>query len=167
MNLNFRNWAATVALAIGAYGVALPAIGQVQRTTESPFGPAIKVSPAKQEQRTEAPRSSSTAEPQITHKAASKPAAPALPAAAQPPTWTLEPGMPLHLQLRAWAEKAGWQLEWKVPRSWLVPARTAFAGRFDEALEQVVMSLTNEGKPVQLNIWEGNHVAEVLEVTPR
>jgi len=75
--------------------------------------------------------------------------------------------MPLHVQLRAWAEKAGWELEWKVPRSWIVPARTEFVGRFDEALEKVVVSLTNEGKPLQLNIWEGNHVAQILEVTPR
>lgn len=181
MNLKPRTWA-SVALSVGVACAATPAIAQdrtlvarqsekaVQRTPELPFGPAIKVVPDRQQpQRVEAPPSAPAVGQQAAPLAVTKPAA--LGAGASPATaqqvWTLEPGMPLHVQLRNWADKAGWQLEWKVPRSWLVPARTEFIGRFDEALEKVVVSLTNEGKPLQLNIWEGNHVAEVLEVTPR
>lgn len=180
MNLNPQAWAG-IALFVGVACLAAPAAAQdrpmvvqqpekaVQRA-ESPFGPAIKVSPATQPHRVESPRAAPVAETPIASTVPRKlesvePLSP--PMGPRANTWTLEAGIPLHIQLRAWAEKAGWELEWKVPRSWVVPARTEFVGTFDEALEKVVVSLTNEGKPLQLNIWEGNHVAQILEVTPR
>lgn len=78
-------------------------------------------------------------------------------------TWRLRRGQALHLQLRDWATAAGWQLEWRLGRSWLVPADTEFAGTFDQAVERVVLGLADEGKAVRLKIWEGNHVAEISE----
>jgi hypothetical protein len=145
----------------------------VLRTVDSPFGPAIKVTPART---AAAPAVAAVASPasvpatqEAKVAAVGEPKAPAAakPISAVPTVWTLEAGVPLHSQLRGWAEQAGWQLEWKVPRSWIVPARTQFQGRFDEALERVVLSLTHQGKPLQLTLWEGNHVAEVSEVAPR
>lgn len=95
-------------------------------------------------------------------KAASDPGASGPPAAAGT-TWRLRRGQALHLQLRDWATAAGWQLEWRLGRSWLVPADTEFAGTFDQAVERVVLGLADEGKAVRLKIWEGNHVAEISE----
>lgn len=134
---------------------------------DSPFGAPIKVEPSRTPARAQAQRTVVAEQPVQAAKPMPVQAvdSPAKPVASQ--VWRLEPGLPLHVQLRGWAELAGWQLEWKVPRSWIVPARSEFVGRFDEALEKVVLSLTNEGKPLQLNIWEGNYVAEVLEVAPR
>lgn len=81
--------------------------------------------------------------------------------------WVLLRGVALHTQLQKWARAAGWQLEWKLNRSWVVPADVNLAGTFDQAVEQVIQALANEGKPVNLIIWEGNRVAEVNETAPR
>jgi hypothetical protein len=115
-----------------------------------------------------APMASATATPSGAAPAptAATPATTIAPAADGGP-WKLEAGLPIHVQLRAWAERANWTLVWKPSRSWVVPAKAEFRGRFDEAVEQVVLNLAAEGKPVHLNIWEGNHVVEIFEVVPR
>lgn len=149
----------------------------------SPWGSAI---PLKQRASAPAP---ATAQPvpapqaEVKTTAATKPSpvasaavvpatSPATPTTAAAPAadsgpWRLEAGLPIHVQLRAWAERANWTLVWKPSRSWVVPAKAEFRGRFDEAVEQVVLNLAAEGKPVHLNIWEGNHVVEIFEVVPR
>lgn len=81
--------------------------------------------------------------------------------------WVLAQGMPVHSQIAGWATAAGWHLDWKLNRSWLVPATTHFTGSFDQAVEQVILALAAEGKPVELTIWEGNKVAEIIETSPR
>ncbi|MBS1196288.1 MAG: hypothetical protein H6R18_73 [Proteobacteria bacterium] len=85
----------------------------------------------------------------------------AKPAAA---VWTLRADVPIHLQFAEWARRAGWHFEWKLEKSWIVPATAQFSGTFDEVLSQAVEGLYAQGKPVRLIIWEGNRFAEIVDV---
>lgn len=78
-------------------------------------------------------------------------------------TWKLVPDKPLHEQLEQWAYQSGWTFRWNVKKSWIVPAAAEFPGPFDRALEDVVRSLYRQGHPLVLKLWEGNHVAEIVE----
>lgn len=82
---------------------------------------------------------------------------------AQTVTWKLAPGKPIHEQLEQWAYQSGWTFEWKAKKSWIVPAAAEFPGPFDRALEDVVRSMYGQGHPLVLKLWEGNHVAEIIE----
>lgn len=81
--------------------------------------------------------------------------------------WALQPDTPIHLQFADWARLAGWTFEWRLQKSWLVPAATQFTGTFDEALAQAVEALHAQGKPVRLILWEGNRFAEIVDVDAR
>lgn len=81
--------------------------------------------------------------------------------------WVIKRGQPLHVQIEQWATKAGWQLYWRYDKAIFPPGDATFSGPFDKVLEQVVVQLFNEGKPVHLRIWEGNRVAEVTRSTPK
>lgn len=81
-----------------------------------------------------------------------------------PTTWFLQSDMPIHKQFADWAHIAGWKFEWRLEKSWLVPAATKFNGTFDQALSEAVISLHAQGKPVRLIIWEGNRFAEIVDV---
>lgn len=103
-----------------------------------------------------------------------RPALPfAPPPGAQPPaqqvptSWVLHADRPIHTQLNEWAVSAGWTLSWELEKSWRPPADATFTGPFDKALEDVVRSLFNEGKPVHLRVWDGNRVAQVVQSTPQ
>ena len=85
----------------------------------------------------------------------------AKPAAA---VWTLKADVPIHLQFAEWARRAGWHFEWKLEKSWIVPATAQFSGTFDEVLSQAVEGLYAQGKPVRLILWEGNRFAEIVDV---
>ena len=87
--------------------------------------------------------------------------APAKPPA---PTWTLRVDTPIHLQFAEWAQRAGWHFEWRLEKSWIVPATAQFSGSFDEAIAQAVEGLYAQGKPVRLILWEGNRFAEIVDV---
>lgn len=78
--------------------------------------------------------------------------------------WTLRADVPIHKQFAEWAQRAGWHFEWRLEKSWIVPAGTQFSGSFDEALAQAVEALYAQGKPVRLILWEGNRFAEVVDV---
>lgn len=85
------------------------------------------------------------------------------PPAAAPIMWQLKAGLPIHTQIESWAKQAGWTFSWKAKKSWVVPANTEFGGEFDAAVEAVVKTLYQQGKPLTLKIWEGNKVAEVID----
>lgn len=76
--------------------------------------------------------------------------------------WKLERGLPIHTQLQAWAQRAGWTLLWRPDFSWRTAADASFEGEFSDAIEQVITALFEEGEPVRLILWEANQVAEVL-----
>lgn len=77
-------------------------------------------------------------------------------------SWTFGTDKAIHVQLQEWARLAGWRLEWRLEKSWMVPAPTEFHGTYDQMLEQVVGQLYAEGKPVRLVLFEGNHYAEIV-----
>lgn len=76
--------------------------------------------------------------------------------------WTFGTEKAIHVQLQEWARLAGWRLDWRLEKSWMVPAPTDFHGTFDQMLEQVVDQLYAEGKPIKLVMFEGNHFAEIV-----
>jgi hypothetical protein len=77
--------------------------------------------------------------------------------------FVLRKGEPIHLALRGWAERAGWELIWQPTVSWRVLRDTAIAkGEFTEAAAEVIEILRDEGKPITLRISEGNKVMEVI-----
>ena len=81
-----------------------------------------------------------------------------------PTIWPLEADQPIHKQFAEWARSAGWRFEWRLDKSWFVPAATQFSGTFDQALSEAVESLYAQGKPVRLILWEGNRFAEIVDV---
>lgn len=90
---------------------------------------------------------------------------PARPATAEvPAVWTLQADIPIHVQFAEWARRAGWNYEWRLEKSWRVPAATSFSGTFDQALAEAVEALHAQGKPVRLILWEGNRFAEIVDV---
>ncbi|MBI1891898.1 MAG: TcpQ domain-containing protein [Burkholderiales bacterium] len=107
------------------------------------------------------PVASASATPAISAVAvkAAEPAAKSTPA-----VWPLQADQPIHKQFAEWAHVAGWHFEWRLEKSWLVPAATQFTGTFDEALAKAVEALHAQGKPVRLILWEGNRFAEIVDV---
>lgn len=73
-------------------------------------------------------------------------------------------GEPIHTQLEAWANAAGWDFHWYPTISWLAIAAADFSRSEDvsAAVAEVVQILRDEGKPVQLKISSANHVMEVI-----
>lgn len=88
----------------------------------------------------------------------------ASPSASTTGPWALQAGRPIHVQFADWARTAGWTFEWRLEKSWIVPAAAQFPGSFDEALSQAVEALHAQGKPVRLILWEGNRFAEIVDV---
>ncbi|WP_164932029.1 toxin co-regulated pilus biosynthesis Q family protein [Janthinobacterium sp. 17J80-10] len=78
--------------------------------------------------------------------------------------WALQAGRPIHLQFADWARTAGWTFEWRLEKSWIVPAAAQFSGSFDDALAHAVEALHAQGKPVRLILWDGNRFAEIVDV---
>ncbi|NEX63370.1 TcpQ domain-containing protein [Noviherbaspirillum galbum] len=87
----------------------------------------------------------------------------AVPAAPNvPSSWTLRAGRSIRPQITDWAKQANWKLEWNLSRDWVVPSDVTYTGSFDVALEALVNQLYAQGKALRLNLWEGNHVAEII-----
>lgn len=72
------------------------------------------------------------------------------------PMWTLHAGDTIGRDLRAWADKAGWCVEWQLPKDWVVPNNHSFAGSFPDAVENVVKTLADNGALIRARIYEGN-----------
>lgn len=86
---------------------------------------------------------------------AAAPAAPVVAAAAS--TFTLVGGQSLETQLQDWAKRAGWSITWNTPDDWVVPHDYAYSGDFQDAVQQVVTQLADDGADVRADIWKGNH----------
>ena len=96
-------------------------------------------------------------------------APPARPGASAPaPDYSLKTGQPIHLGIKAWADKDGWMLVWQPTVSW----KTLRDARFEAAdaaaaISEVIDILRDEGKPVALRISSGNKVMEVVTTEVR
>lgn len=84
-----------------------------------------------------------------------------IPVAARP-RYELREGEPVHEQMQAWAQAAGWKLLWYPRVSWLVVSN-ADVGNSDvaSAVESVVGILRAEGKQILLSIAPANRVMEI------
>jgi len=76
-------------------------------------------------------------------------------------SWFLDSDLSVHIQLTAWAKRAGWRLAWNSDKSWMVAAPAEFRGPFDLALQQVITQLYAEGKGIKVDVWPSNRYAEV------
>ncbi len=76
----------------------------------------------------------------------------------------LKRGVAIHEQITEWAEKSGWTLIWQPRTSWLAIGDASFAEIKDVtlAVSEVITILRDEGKPIRLNIAEGNRIMEVV-----
>lgn len=92
------------------------------------------------------------------------PAASPAPVATAPLALTLNEGEPIHTELERWATSGGWKkFSWTLPYSWRVFSNTTFSGKTAlEAISMVIENLRDEGKPVRMNVFEGNGVLEVV-----
>ena len=99
------------------------------------------------------------------------PVLPVLPRAASPlagSAFVLRTDEPIHAELRAWAQAAGWEFIWHPPVSWRTLRATSFAHQdVTAAVTEVIDILRDEGRPVRLRIAEGNRVMEVLSTEVR
>lgn len=77
------------------------------------------------------------------------------------PTFTLVAGQSLEHQLRDWAKWAGWTVVWNEPHDWLVPGAATFGTNFQQAVEQVVMALANNGADVRADVYPPNRTIVV------
>lgn len=83
--------------------------------------------------------------------------------AGQPQAWLIRAGQPIHTQIKEWAMLAGWDVQWKLEKSWVAPANIEFKGDFLEALSSLISGLYKEGRPVQMTAWKGNRYAEIVD----
>lgn len=72
------------------------------------------------------------------------------------PMWTLRAGDTIGRNLRAWADKAGWYVEWQLSKDWVVPNTHSFSGSFPDAVENVVKTLADNGALIRARIFDGN-----------
>lgn len=84
-------------------------------------------------------------------------------AAAVPPRYVLNEGVPVHEELQRWAQAAGWKLIWYPHKSWHVISSSAFANDLDVsgAVEAVVKALRSEGKQILLTVAAANRLMEI------
>lgn len=85
-------------------------------------------------------------------------APPAAPLRLQPPAeiWTLVEGQPIRDQMIAWADRAGWKVEWPHELNWNVPALTTFTGDFHTVMSDVVRTIADEGKSIRAEFHSSN-----------
>lgn len=77
--------------------------------------------------------------------------------------YVLRQGEAIHSEMQAWAKAEGWTLNWKLAKSWRIPAGiTISAADCSDAVNQVITGLYEEGKPVKLSGNKGNMYMEVV-----
>ncbi len=70
--------------------------------------------------------------------------------------WILTAGDTIKKDLSLWAEKAGWNVVWNVPKDWVVPTNSVFSGEFQNAAEQVIKTLAGNGALVHAQLYLAN-----------
>lgn len=76
----------------------------------------------------------------------------------QPPAevWTLVEGQPIREQMIAWADRAGWKIQWPHALNWNVPALTSFTGDFHTVMTTVIRTIADEGKSIRAEFHPSN-----------
>ena len=72
------------------------------------------------------------------------------------PAWRIHREQPISQALDAWAERAGWVLQWDPSDDWLAPQATVFRGDFVAAAKALVKVLAAEGADIRATFYNGN-----------
>lgn len=64
-------------------------------------------------------------------------------------------------QIKGWAEREGWKVEWKTPDDWIVPNDEPFDGDFVHSVTDAMTQLGNNGADVWVDVWVGNRTVVV------
>ncbi|MFT8828164.1 TcpQ domain-containing protein [Acetobacter syzygii] len=71
--------------------------------------------------------------------------------------WTLIEGQPIRDQMIAWADRAGWKIDWPHDLNWTVPAMTTFSGDYTSVMSDIIRTLADEGKSIRGDFHRPNH----------
>lgn len=81
--------------------------------------------------------------------------------------WTLKAGQRIDEQLREWGRIGGWEVNWLMDTTWVIPASATFNGSFDTAITDAIEAIYADGRPIKLKIYEGNRLMEITNNVPR
>ncbi len=76
--------------------------------------------------------------------------------------WTLIAGDTVGQNLNSWADKAGWKVQWNLPKDIVVPNAASFTGSFADAAQSVIETLAGNGALIRARIWEDNKMVVVF-----
>ena len=83
------------------------------------------------------------------------------PSAPSTSTWTLRQGMPVGKELSEWAQKAGWNVVWNLPKDYVVPAQKIYSGDFKAVTSEVINTLAENGLVIRVKFYDGNKTAVI------
>lgn len=77
--------------------------------------------------------------------------------------WRIEKGQWLYQTLSSWAEKAGWTVEWNMPRDFLLAHGAVFQGDFVSVAREILSHYADADPPLEAHFYRGNRVLLVKE----
>lgn len=78
-------------------------------------------------------------------------------------SFSLVAGESIETQLRDWASRAGWSVDWQLQDDWVVPGNSSYGADFAQAATQVIEQLAQNGADIRADIYPGNHALVVHE----
>ena len=87
-------------------------------------------------------------------------------AVASQPVWHADPANDLETQLRAWGERAGWDVRWDGAVAYPLKAAARFEGDFVEAASSLLGLYQVADPPVRAWFFSGNRVLFVAVLEP-
>lgn len=137
-------------------------------TTATPSAPPLLATASAQAPAQPAQSPAPHAATQLLPTAAPAPQ-PAPPAPTAPPTppaqteWQMRKSDgSVRNALARWASEAGWQFVWDVPTDYQVDATATIHGTLEDALRQVTDALAGFQVPIQVVLYQRNHVMRVI-----
>lgn len=74
--------------------------------------------------------------------------------------WVINKGQPISEAIAAWAERAGWAVDWNVPENddgdWAAPNITTFSGSFVDAASDAIRILAANGVAINATFHTAN-----------
>lgn len=79
--------------------------------------------------------------------------------------FTLARGLSIQQQIERWASSVGWNVDWNVADSWIVPGDKPYGDDFAKAAQCAVYQLSQNGADVLADVWTGNRLVVVHQQT--
>lgn len=79
----------------------------------------------------------------------------------KPSAFTLVRGLSIQQQIERWASSVGWNVDWNVGDSWIVPGDKPYGDDFAKAAQCAVFQLSQNGADVLADVWTGNRLVNV------